>query len=525
MDSDDAAADARLPYYFIAFLSGCAVMAVEILSAKAVAPVLGASLYVWSSVIGVTLAGLTAGYFIGGIVADKFPRRRTLAWVLTGAAIGTAIIPKLAAVIMGATLEMDLKVAGLISCLTFLFPPLVMMGMVSPLLIRLATTQVGGVGRVSGGMYAVSTVGGILGTFVWGFVLIPYVGVKGSSLGAAGLLVLAAGICFALRGAGAGAPLLAVPILLVGVQAGARPPDRVESFAILYRSDGLYGRVHVVDRPGTTMQNGEALPVTQRLLVLDGVAQTRILREDGRSLWNYVHRIAFAAGSLPEGSRALVLGLGGGSIAGELIDLGFRVDGCDIDPRMGDVARRYFDLDPRCVLIVDDARRLLRTTKERYNLIVIDVFAGELDPDHLLSAEAFEEMKRVLVAPSFIAINWHGYLRGERGLGTRCVYRTLEAAGFAVRLVGTSEDAEHRNLIFLAFSDAEFARTARPMRANPCCTVLVGPVRPISPSEIDLSDAFVLVDDRPVLNVLNRAYHEKWRREALQSGWGELSLY
>ncbi|MBL4716449.1 MAG: hypothetical protein COC01_04575 [Bacteroidetes bacterium] len=165
-------------FYLVAFIEGGAVMACELLGAKMIAPYYGASLYVWTAVIGVTLGGLTTGYYIGGYLSAKHPNTKLLFLILLISALFMGIMPMTSSGIMEATLSMEIRTGSTISCLVFLFPPLVCFGMVSPMIIRLITTNVKKVGRFAGNVYAISTVGGILATFLFGFYVIPYLGLR-----------------------------------------------------------------------------------------------------------------------------------------------------------------------------------------------------------------------------------------------------------------------------------------------------------------------------------------------------------
>ncbi|OFY67598.1 MAG: hypothetical protein A3H98_03685 [Bacteroidetes bacterium RIFCSPLOWO2_02_FULL_36_8] len=165
-------------FYIVAFIEGGAVMACELLGAKMIAPYYGNSLYVWSSVLGTTLGGLTAGYFVGGYLSEKYPKDKTLLVILLISTLLFAGMPVISKGIMTATLSMSVQMGSLISCMVFVFPPLMCFGMVSPMIIRLISDEVKEVGKNAGTVYAVSTVGGILATFIFGFYIIPYLGLR-----------------------------------------------------------------------------------------------------------------------------------------------------------------------------------------------------------------------------------------------------------------------------------------------------------------------------------------------------------
>ena len=165
----------------ISIIEGGAVMAVELLGAKLIAPSYGASLYVWATTLAVTMGGLTTGYLLGGIISEKYPHKTTLHYIVLASAFFVSIMPMTSSMIMDATLGMNLKVGIVISSLCFVFPPLVFFGMVSPLIIRLISREVKEVGNSVGTIYSISTLGGIATTFIFGFYFIPNMGLEFST--------------------------------------------------------------------------------------------------------------------------------------------------------------------------------------------------------------------------------------------------------------------------------------------------------------------------------------------------------
>jgi MFS family permease len=179
---------------FAGFISGGAVMSAELISAKIIAAYFGNSLYVWSSVLAITLGGLASGYFAGGYLSLKQNRRMILLITLISVSILMFCMPFISATIMKSTLQTSLKAGILVSCLVFVFPPLFCFGMVSPLIIGIIEQKINDPGRISGIVYSISTLGGILFTFITGYFLIPYFGLKETAY----LMGLLLGIAFLL---------------------------------------------------------------------------------------------------------------------------------------------------------------------------------------------------------------------------------------------------------------------------------------------------------------------------------------
>src|SRR4051812_19942896 len=166
----------------IVFMASCCTMVLELVAGRILAPFIGVSLYTWTSIIGVCLAGISAGNFLGGVLADKAGSRRTLGLILLGGGLASLVILPLAALDLTGLIPKDIiatdatttaKSAFLITrivvvtALLFL-PPTLILGMVSPIVIKLALTDLRQTGSIAGKIYAFSTVGSIVGTFVTG---------------------------------------------------------------------------------------------------------------------------------------------------------------------------------------------------------------------------------------------------------------------------------------------------------------------------------------------------------------------
>lgn len=164
--------------FFLAFIEGASVMACELMSAKLIAPFFGSSLYVWASVMGVTLFGLAAGYYSGGYLSEKIKRKDLVFWILLFAGVFLAVMPYTGVWIMTNTIEMSVKWGSTFSLLVFMFPPLILMGMSSPVIINLINSNMEETGKSAGKVYAISTLGGITATYLVGFYLMPEFGIK-----------------------------------------------------------------------------------------------------------------------------------------------------------------------------------------------------------------------------------------------------------------------------------------------------------------------------------------------------------
>lgn len=176
---------------FVSFLEGGALMATELISAKLAAPFYGTSLYVWAAVFSVTLGGLAFGYKIGGKLSETKSTVSFLRAVLLSGVILTFIMPFLGRFIMSVTLELPILLGILLSCIVFLMPSLICFGVVSPIIIQLLNDVSDNPGKNSSLVYTISTFGGVVCTFSFGFYCIPFLGLTTSLLIVSSFMLLA----------------------------------------------------------------------------------------------------------------------------------------------------------------------------------------------------------------------------------------------------------------------------------------------------------------------------------------------
>lgn len=494
-------------------------MAIELAGAKMIAPFFGTSLYVWASVLAVTLGGLSAGYFAGGWATFRFPALKVLFWELLAGTLLIAIMPFLALAIMSQAGGMGLRTGSLLSAFSFMFLPLLCMGMISPTIIQLQNRELKGTGKTAGTIYAISTIGGIAMTLLMGFYFLPEWGIRksvflsASLLAAMVILIVVTGRKFRAVSA------IGIFTLLVLFLASSKSfSDTDRSVRNLYWSEGILGQLTVVEN-----KTGER----SRTLYINQIPQTVVNPDEiPASQWKYPHRIAMIASIKKENSKALLIGLGGGSIAMELKKMGFSVDAVELDRRVPELAGKYFGLDADGInVFIDDGRHFIRTTDKKYDLLIIDVLNGEVQPHHMFTMESFEEMKRVLAPDGLIIINNQGFLYGEHGLGARSVYKTLEESGFKVKYYFAG-DAEHSGDIHFIASPVDFTIFFDPSeKINDCCInypvdyhALVISIEMIAAgNKPDLSDAVTLTDDKPALVSLYNFSNEEWRSKVLES--------
>lgn len=485
----------RRYWYFLSFIEGASVMAVELVGAKLLAPYFGTSLYVWAAALGTTLGGLTLGYFLGGRLSRRTPGDATVLYrVIVLAGLAAMVMPYTSHWAMEAASGLPLQTGATLSLTAFMVPPLLLMGMVSPLIINLLTREAVGAGNSAGNVYAISTLGGILATFLMGFYVIPAFGLRWPIITVGALLALGPAISL-LRNRSLKLPAALVAAVIALPVALSTLSVEAENYDVLYESEGILGQLKVVDHPAYEFTEDERIG---RALIVNNTLQTIMDLETNYSIWNWAHYFPAAASVYPPGSKVLLLGLGGGTLVKQLESLGFNVDVVEIDERIKDVCIRFFNVSPEVNLHVDDARHYVRTTEKQYDVIIYDTFLSESVPEHLLTLEGFGDAERILRPGGMIMANFYGFLDGVKGTAARSVFKTFQAAGFITELMATPGADLDRNLIFLASRQPlDFDNISYKEGNYPIITSLYPFL--VDPAHINTDAAYVLTDERPML--------------------------
>jgi len=388
-----------------AFVAGFSTMGAEMAAPRLLAPYVGTTQLVWTSVIGVLLAALAAGGFIGGRLADRWPQRRHLGRVLMGAGAWLAAIPLAARPLLqwGSDSLIRAEIGPFLislAAVSLLFaPPVLLAGMIGPWAVRLAGAGRQDLGRVAGVLSGIATLGSIAGTFGTTLLGLPLLGTRRTLVVLAAALVAAGAVVARLgwRDAASAGLLL----LFLGWQASGPIAARSDT---LYESESLY---HYARIDG-------ALRGPRMLVVNEGAAaQSITLPPEGRAggVWGVLASAAQLTGAEQE-LRVLVVGLAGGTVAAQIAhDLDgkrtVQIDGIEIDAAIVEASRRHLALDeiPGLEVHVADGRVAVRRSDETYDLIVVDAFRGSYVPAHLATVEFFEECRARLSSEGVVALN------------------------------------------------------------------------------------------------------------------------
>lgn len=379
----------------VVFLAGAGTLATEIGASRLLAPYFGSSTIVWANIIGLTLAYLALGYWLGGRLADRRPDPLVLGRLLLLAAAALAATPFAARPILDLAvrgldaLSVGSVVGSFFAALALFAVPVTALGAVSPFAVRLALDSVADAGKVAGRLYALSTAGSLVGTFAAALVTIPLVGTQRTLVGTAVCLAAAAGVL--VGGRWLLAPVAAAALLAV-------PAGEVKRS--LYETESAYQYIRVVQK-----DNGE-----RELELNEGVAVHSVWRSDSVLTGRYWDLFLLLPPLLDRPPRRmLVIGNAGGTIArayGRFYPA-VEIDGIEIDPKLNEVARRFFGAgdNPRLRLVAADGRPFLERTKQRYDLIVVDAYRQPYVPFYLATQEFFQLAHDRLRPGGAIALN------------------------------------------------------------------------------------------------------------------------
>jgi spermidine synthase len=417
-------------YYLIitAVVCGAFVMVIEILGSRVIGPFFGASLFVWTSLITVTLIALALGYAVGGILSDKKGSPDYLYGIIFLAGVLVLCIPLLKRLVLGASVPLGLRFGTFVSSMVLFGPSLFLLGCVSPFLIKIAASEMRNIGRTVGVFYAISTIGSFLGTVLTGFVFIAYFKVNQifSVIGAL-LICISAGYFIFWKGRKWVAVLVLLPVL---VSTSETPVSKLMKNGTrvtqVFSKDSFYGNLKVVDYSFGDRHTRE--------LMINGQIQGGIDMKNRMSVYGYPYILEALPYSInPSGKTGLVIGLGAGVVPLWYESRGVRTDVVDIDPEVVNIAYKYFGFTFSGDMIVSDARYHLNTSRKKYDYIIMDVSNGDTTPGHILSIEALRLVRERMTEQGIFAINFVGSLRKENFM-TASIVRTLEAIFRTVKI-------------------------------------------------------------------------------------------
>ena len=448
MSEQGAPTSVPTPFLILTSLAcGSLIMVIEVLGSRVIGPFFGVSLFIWTSIISVAMIALAAGYAIGGIVSDKYASPAMLYKLIMAAGISTLLIPVLKAPIIKICIPLGLRSGAFCSSFLLFAPPLLLLGMVSPYIIRLATKEMRSVGKSVGMFYALSTVGSVAGTAVTGFFLVAYFGVSNIFLLVGGLLIALSCSYFIFYGKKylVAAALFLPALASFPAEDISRTLDNGTTVQLIHSKDSSYANLKIVD-----YTYGEK---HIREMLLDGLTQSTMDMKTGLSAAPYTYLLELLPyGINPHGKNALVVGLGGGMVPRWYEKKGIKTDIVEIDKDVLLLAEKYFDFKVSGEKYVEDARQFFLREEKKYDYIVMDAFGGETTPSHLLSLEACQLVRSRMTPDAVLSLNVVSSLSKD-GFVSASIVKTLKQVFANVDINPLFDPREQRigNIIITAY--------------------------------------------------------------------------
>lgn len=513
--------------YAISFIEGGVVMVTEIAGARILTPYFGASLYSWASTLSITLLALMSGYYYGGYLSSKanFRSISSTIWLFLLSGILVLLMPVTGLFIMKQTIGFSFFSGLIFSELLFLFPPICLMGMISPMIISQITSDANSSGRSAGNVYAISTSGGILFTLLFGFFIIPNFGIT-MPLRILGLVVVAVALLFQLSSGTrkqrkSVRVLIAIPAFFSIVSFTQNKSNFFPSGSgvdVIETSEGLLGELEITDE---RMHGPDGQPFDARRLKTNNVVQDFVLADSPtKSLMYYVNFTDQLLDFIPEKNSALLVGLGTGSLYSLFRKHQIKTETVEIDRRIYDYGVKYFGMPDHPEHVITDGRYYLNVTQKKYDLILLDVIIGEGVPIQLISLEAFQRCLGLLNDRGTLIIE-HGAVQSfQDNSFIPSVVKTLRAVGFEATIYNPLRLGSLGDVLIVA-SRQKFGSAGKQIAATKL--LKAGPLGDyeLPLSAFDTAAACLLTDDLNKTDILLKDHYFRFRekeREKLADG-------
>lgn len=431
--------------YLIVFISGGGVLSLEILGTRILGPFYGVSIFLWSALISITLIALSAGYFLGGRLADKKTDLNIFSSIIALAGIWILLIPMLRDPVLNFSEGFDLRWAVLVSSFILFVPPLTLMGMVSPYAVKLKVSSLDNVGKSAGDLYAVSTIGSVISALLTGYILIPNVGVNILTLSIGIVLLFAASLGYIIKRKVLHKVVIILLLLILSSLAYSFTPNikKDPEKGLLWIKQSAYAEVRVVETDES------------RFLLIDGGVHSVVNAKTLENKHRYVWILDLAKNFFDHEGDMLLIGLGGGSVLKSYYNDNWDVEAVEIDPVVTEAAYNYFDLDSSWTTVHHkDGREFLLTTDKKFDLILLDAFGSSSVPFHLITKESFAITKEGLKENGILGMNLESL--GWDDIIVLSTAATLKQVFKYVEVFPIGEPPDKLDNIIIYASDEEF---------------------------------------------------------------------
>jgi len=497
----------RNSLFLIVFITGATVLIIEVTAFRIISPYFGNTLFTTSSIIGIVLGGLSSGYYLGGFLADKYPKFSTFFFLIFIVGIFSFLIQVFSKTILPAIgYSLDIKWGPPIVSLILFFIPCLILGTLSPFVIKLKTLELKEIGKVSGKVFFWSTLGSIVGSFLAGFFLIPHFGIS--------KIIISTGFLLAVIGLSGiwgsknskGKIYLKKPkffffliiVLIIALFSSLVTLFSPKPESIIFQKDGLYSQITVEEK---LFQDKKI-----RVLRLNRFSHSAVsLESDELPFITYQKYYVVYKIINPDAEKALFLGGGAYSMPqGLLLDQNNikRVDVVEIEPTLYQLAKQYFRLqgDPRLFNHIADGRRFLKETGEIYDLIFADAYdAGGFLPVHLATREFFSLVKSRLAENGFFLIHILGTSNAKSNLLIPSEIKTFKSVFKNSYLFSvdspSKKEPQHFILIGLKNNSQKIDFEGKEVLENKNEIIRSLPEKFVNLGDLNLDSAFIFTDD------------------------------
>ncbi len=438
---------ARASLLWLVFSCGVGVMGLEMTASQLIKPYFGSTISVWTSLIGLVMIFLTAGYSLGGALADRRPTRGALGGIVLVAGVLVTLLPLASVPILrwawDLTPKLGLLGGSLVGIFVLFSLPNLLLGCVCPFAMKLSLQDLARTGRAAGNIYAVSAVGSVLGTFLPVLLLIPALGVRRSIMLLGVVLIVAA--LLLLRRA------RYLPALAVAGLLALHLPPLLPVKGVIAERESQYNYLQVV-------QQELAPGVKARFMITDWGIHSLTVPGVFRT-GQYYDYLLLAPLTRPDPpkqwlTRVLIIGLAAGTVAKQITEAygPVEIDGVEIDPAIVDLGRRYFAMnEPNLHVYTTDGRAFLAASTEPYDWIIVDAYQGSEIPSHLITLEFFRQLKEHLTPNGVLSLNLAWWEPNDQELLQRLVATVAPVFPRSYAVTGISANS---GAVLLAGSEA-----------------------------------------------------------------------
>ncbi|MBU0546192.1 fused MFS/spermidine synthase [Patescibacteria group bacterium] len=441
---------------FIVFVCGAVVMILELVGTRILAPYLGTSIFVWTSLIGIILGSLSLGYWWGGKIADKHPNFRTFSQIILLSALACGLIIVIKGSVLGFAGKIgDLRLGAVFSATILFAPASVLLGMISPFAVRLKMHNLGTSGATVGQLYAISTIGSIFGTFLAGFYLLSLVGNTNIVVGLALALCLLSFLAYRAQFKAKIAVLMLVFIQLFTIQM----ENRVMLAKGVVDIDTEYSRVMVAH----SKYHGQ--PATLLITNPSEIQSGSYPDRPNELVFEYTKYYTLDKYLFPDFKSALMIG--GGAYSYPKYFLANypdkTLDVVEIDPMFTELAKQYFGFveNKNIGIYHEDGRTFLARNDKKYDIVYVDAFHSSYSiPFHLTTREAVGEIYRSLSTNGAAIINTISAIEGEKGKFFRAEFNTYKSVFpyvYALPVSNSKDGKNMQNIVIVAMKNAKIA--------------------------------------------------------------------